>query len=173
VYLHHKCSKIYPQKLIDKIMAEINQNLGHGPKRLSTRIDMTPMVDLGFLLITFFMLTTTLQKPSEMALNMPDDSKVTEPYPASKTLALIPAANNMLYYFRGDPKNPSTKVGSTNYAVEGLRRIILENKRAVESIYSKSKFVVVVMPIDKATYKNVVDVLDELAITGSDRYGII
>lgn len=155
-------------------MAEITQSNNGNNQKISTKIDMTPMVDLGFLLITFFMLTTTLQKPSVMQLNMPATTELTGPIPASKTLAIIPAENNKIYYFRGDLTNINTKINITNYSKEGLRKVIIENKLAVEAMpKSKDKFVVVVMPLDKATYKNVVDLLDELAITGSDRYGII
>jgi biopolymer transport protein ExbD len=159
-------------------MAEIHQSNEHrkGQKRMSTKIDMTPMVDLGFLLITFFMLTTTLQKPSVMQLNMPDKNtgKITNPVPASKTLALIPGPANKVYYFRGDPNDKNTIIGTTNYSINGLRKIIIENKKAVEALPNgKDHFVVVVMPMDKASYKNVVDLLDELAINGADRYGII
>ena len=162
-------------------MAEIDQS-GGGKKggkvratKMSTKIDMTPMVDLGFLLITFFMLTTTLQKPSILQLNMPDKTEdiQTTPTPASRTLAIIPGPKNSVYYFRGDPKDPATKVGVTDYSAKGLRQIILENKAAVDAEAGKDKFVVVVMPMDKASYKNVVDLLDELAITGSERYGIV
>lgn len=162
-------------------MAEIDQSGGgkggkQRSKKMSTKIDMTPMVDLGFLLITFFMLTTTLQKPSVMQLNMPDktdDGKKMD-VKASNTLALIAGPKSKVYYFRGDPKDPNTKVGVTDYTAKGLRQVVLENKAAVAAANGgdKDKFVVVVMPMDKASYKNIVDLLDELAITGADRYGM-
>lgn len=155
-------------------MAEITQTQTEKNQRMSTKIDMTPMVDLGFLLITFFMLTTTLQKPNVMQLNMPDKGPVSGPVPASKTLALIPDVDNKVYYFRGDPSDQKTNIGVTNYSINGIRKVILENKTAVEAMKDgEEKFVVVVMPMDKASYKNVIDLLDELAITGADRYGII
>lgn len=163
-------------------MAEIDSSGGGAKKgnkqrakKMSTKIDMTPMVDLGFLLITFFMLTTTLQKPSVMQLNMPDktEDNTTTPTPASRTLALIAGPKSKVYYFRGDPKDPNTKIEVTNYSATGLRQVIAENKAAVDAAAGKDKFVVVVMPMDKASYKNVVDLLDELAITGSERYGIV
>lgn len=164
-------------------MAEIDQS-GGGKKggkvratKMSTKIDMTPMVDLGFLLITFFMLTTTLQKPSVMQLNMPDktvDDKKVE-VTADNTLALIAGPKNKVYYFRGDPKNPATVIGVTDYSAKGLREVVNLNKAQVTARPGggKDKFVVVVFPMDNASYKNVVDLLDELAITGSDRYAIV
>ncbi len=160
-------------------MAEIDQSGGgkggkQRAKKMSTKIDMTPMVDLGFLLITFFMLTTTLQKPSVMQLNMPDktdDGKKMD-VKASNTLALIAGPKSKVYYFRGDPKDPNLKIGVTDYSANGLRQVVLENKAAVTAAAGADKFVVVVMPMDKASYKNVVDLLDELAITGADRYGM-
>jgi biopolymer transport protein ExbD len=160
-------------------MSEIQNNSNkesqkHGFSTKSTKIDMTPMVDLGFLLITFFMLTTTLQKPSQMQLNMPDNSPLHSEYPASKTLALIPGPQNQIFYFRGDLKNTSTIIGNTDYSAAGLRNVILKNKEIVEEMpNSKDKFLVIVMPMDKATYKNVIDLLDELAITETSRYGIV
>jgi biopolymer transport protein ExbD len=161
-------------KFNSKIMAEITQSENGKNRKMSTKIDMTPMVDLGFLLITFFMLTTSLQKPSVMQLNMPEKKPISGPVPATKTLALIPDVNNKVFYFRGDPSDQNTKIGVTNYSINGLRKVILENKAAVEAMAkSKDKFVVVVMPKNKASYKNVIDLLDELAITGADRYGII
>jgi biopolymer transport protein ExbD len=161
-------------------MAEIDQSGGgkgggkQRAKKMSTKIDMTPMVDLGFLLITFFMLTTTLQKPSVMQLNMPDktdDGKKMD-VKASNTLALIAGPKSKVYYFRGDPKDPNTKVGVCDYTAKGLRQVVMENKAAVDAAAGKDKFVVVVMPMDKASYKNIVDLLDELAIVGADRYGM-
>jgi biopolymer transport protein ExbD len=160
-------------------MAEIDQSggggkKGHGKvraKKSSTKIDMTPMVDLGFLLITFFMLTTTLQKPSVMTLNMPDKNitEKTAPVPASKTLALIPGPLNKVYWFNGDPKDPATTVGVADYSASatGIRQVITDKKKAIGE-----KFVVIIMPMDKSSYKNVVDLLDEMAITKSDRYAI-
>jgi biopolymer transport protein ExbD len=163
-------------------MAEISQS-GGGKKdggkvrstKMSTKIDMTPMVDLGFLLITFFMLTTSLQKPSIMQLNMPDKTKTDEvaEVTALNTLALIPGPKSQIYYFRGDPKDPATKIGVTNYSAAGIRSVIDENNKEVSARAGKEKFVVVVFPMDKASYKNIVDLLDELAITGSDRYAIV
>jgi biopolymer transport protein ExbD len=158
-------------------MAEIDSSgKGHGKggkqraQKMSTKIDMTPMVDLGFLLITFFMLTTTLQKPSVMQLNMPDknDKSETTPQPASKTLAIIPGPKNNIYYFNGDPKDENLVIGVTNYTAEGIRKVVLEHKAKIGE-----KFVVVIMPTDKASYKNVVDLLDEMAITGSERYAMV
>lgn len=158
-------------------MAEIDSSGGgHGKggkkraQKMSTKIDMTPMVDLGFLLITFFMLTTTLQKPSVMQLNMPDKNDLSEttPQPASKTLAIVPGPKNKVYYFNGDPKDENLPIGVTDYTAEGIRKVVLEHKARIGE-----KFVVVIMPTDKASYKNVVDLLDEMAITGSDRYAMV
>jgi biopolymer transport protein ExbD len=154
-------------------IAQINKNKKRG--NISTKIDMTPMVDLGFLLITFFMLTTTLQKPAQIQLNMPDKTTSnTSKVEADKTLVLVPGPKNAIYHFRGDLTKSTTKISITNYSSEGLRNIVQQNKVAVEAMPDgKKKFVVVIMPMENASYKNVVDILDEMAITNSSRYAIM
>ena len=96
-------------------MAEIAQDSGgkggkKRSKKMSTRIDMTPMCDLGFLLITFFVLVTTFSKPSAMDLIIPaKEDKTVDPPPIkeSKVLQIVLGDNDKLYYFRGvkDPKS--------------------------------------------------------------------
>jgi biopolymer transport protein ExbD len=100
-------------------------------KKLSTRIDFTPMVDLGFLLITFFMLTTTLSKPQIMRVVMPSKDKpkeqVTEA-PADATITVILSRNDRIYYYYGfgDEETGALKVEVTDFSDDGIRKILLE-----------------------------------------------
>src|SRR5215203_791591 len=104
-------------------MASIDEGGGGGhkkgpgvkkAKKLSTRIDLTPMVDLGFLLITFFMYTTTLAKPKTMEINMPyKDEKMTEEQKSkvkeSTALTVLLSKDHQLYLYEGigsDPEKP-------------------------------------------------------------------
>ena len=110
----------------------------HG-KKLSTRVDFTPMVDLGFLLITFFMLTTSLNKPKTMELNMP----VKEPgeetgVKVSQTVTVLLTGNNQVMYYFSDPVtlDPMTPQ-ITDFSAGGIRPMLLrENKKRVPSIDS-------------------------------------
>jgi biopolymer transport protein ExbD len=161
-------------------MAEIDSSGGGGKggkvrsKKMSTKIDMTPMVDLGFLLITFFMLTTTLQKPQVMTLNMPDKDDKTDtktmPVKVSETITLIPWENGRLYWFQGLPTDPKTVVEKTDLSAKGLRQVLLQKKNDPEI---GEKFTIVMKPYKKSNYKTVVDALDEFAITGCERYAIV
>lgn len=159
-------------------MAEINTGGGGGKhdggkvrsKKVSTRVDMTPMVDLGFLLITFFILATTLSKPSSMTLNVPDKTKIeeTEPLKASNVMTIFLGDNNKAYYIFGKAANEDPEVKTIGYGYE-LRKAIQDNTRKVP----EDKFVVVIKPTSKSTYKNMVDVLDEMAITKTSRYALV
>lgn len=197
-------------------MAEIESGGGGGHKKggkkrgkkMSTRVDFTPMVDLGFLLITFFMLTTSMNKPKTMEINMPvkepneiDQTKVK----ASQAVTLLLTGNNkIVYYFvnavTGDPETPLiTDYDNTN----GVRPMLLQENRkrnpiGVDSIpiykdmFQKNKIkedemkqhiaaikgfkdgLIVVIKADKnATYKNLVDILDEMLICNIGRYAIV
>jgi len=168
-------------------------------KKQSTHIDMTPMVDLAFLLLTFFMMTTTFGKPKTMEINMP----VKPDTPENQTLVnnavtILLTGEDKIYWYFGELK-PDTKLELTNYSNDGLRKLFLDkNKFAVDQIKqlradatsknmadttlkrleneakgNKRALMVLVKADDKAKYKNVVDVLDELNITMVGKYAIV
>lgn len=131
---------------------------------------MTPMVDLGFLLITFFILATTLSKPSSMTYNAPDKTKKeeTEPLKASNVMTVFLGENNKAYVIFGKAANedPELKTISMGY---DLRKEIQTNATKVPG----DKFVVVIKPTKESTYRNMVDILDEMAITHTKRYALV
>jgi biopolymer transport protein ExbD len=150
-------------------MAEINsggKKEGKRSKKVSTKIDMTPMVDLAFLLITFFMLTTTFNKPQAMEVNMPDktDKKETQPLKESKAMTIILGEDNKVYWYMGltDPK-----VEVSDFSADGIRKVVLKKNKEV------SDLVIVIKAMKTSKYKNMVDILDEMHITDSKRYAIV
>ncbi|WP_234736702.1 ExbD/TolR family protein [Tellurirhabdus bombi] len=138
-------------------------------KKMSTRVDMTPMVDLGFLLITFFILATTLNKPSSMTLNVPDKTEKVEnePIKASKVMTVFLGKNNEVHYIAGKAANEDPELKTVRFGQE-LRSAILDNKNRIGE-----QFVVVIKPTKESTYRNMVDILDEMAITKSKRYALV
>ncbi len=137
---------------------------------MSTRIDMTPMVDLGFLLITFFILATTLSKPSSMTLNVPDKTKTEEtaPIKASNVMTIFLGANNDVHYIFGKAANETPDFKTVRFGYD-LRVAIMQNAQKVGA----DKFVVVIKPTKVSTYKNMVDILDEMKITHTSRYALV
>jgi biopolymer transport protein ExbD len=168
-------------------------------KKLSTRVDMTPMVDLGFLLITFFIYTTTMSTPKAMDLNMPKDTKKEDELNKAKesgALTIMLGKNNAVYYYEGQLDQSASNFKSTNF--KGIRDEIISKKREVirnhvhdascTEIQNKAKaagnpdwqdackdrdFVVVIKPDEDATYKNTVDMLDEMTINAVKRFAMI
>jgi biopolymer transport protein ExbD len=155
-------------------MAEIDTSSGGGKKgpgvkkskKLSTRVDLTPMVDLGFLLITFFIFATTLSQPTTMGLAMPKDdvkdqdlTKIKE----SGALTILMGKSNQVYYYMGmDP----TKLQSSTYTQ--IRDVILKKK---ENTPADDLFITL-KPDKDATYENVVNMLDEMTIDDISRYSM-
>lgn len=168
-------------------MAEINVSgsgkKGHKKarsKKMSTRVDLTAMVDLGFLLITFFMLATTFNKPKTMEVNKPDknDKKAEEPpIKMSKTLSLmLTSRDNVINYVSPDDIDANTQlsIDSTDYSANGLRKVIQRRQAEVKAQWgNKDDLFVMIKPLPKSKYKNIVDVLDEMSITGVIRYAIL
>ncbi|HEY5406321.1 MAG TPA: biopolymer transporter ExbD [Ginsengibacter sp.] len=153
---------------------EVKSGGGHkkGPgvkksKKLSTRVDLTPMCDLGFLLITFFIFTTTLAEPTAMNLNMPKDTKdpnLENKVKESGSLTLMLGKSNVIYYYYGsDP----TKMQTTGY--KDLRKIILDKRKSTPA----DDLYIIIKPDKDATYKNAVDVLDEMTINDIKRYSMV
>src|SRR5690242_6999091 len=151
---------------------EVKESKKKGPgvkkgKKHSTRVDLTPMVDLGFLLITFFIFTTTVQQPTSMNLNMPKDTKDQKDLTRVKesgSLTLLLGKDNVVYYYYGN--DPST-MKTTNY--KDVRDIILKKKKSTPA----SDLFVIIKPDKDATYKNAVNILDEMDINQIDRYAMV
>jgi biopolymer transport protein ExbD len=136
-------------------------------KKLSTRVDLTPMVDLGFLLITFFIFTTTMSQPTAMRLFLPKDVKNPDEQNKVKNSAVITlmlAKQDKIYYYEGDDP---TKLQQTDF--KKVRDIVIDKKRRTDP----KDFVVVIKPSNDATYKNTVNILDEMTIDGVKRYAMV
>jgi len=103
-------------------------------KKLSTRVDMTPMVDLGFLLITFFIFTATVTTPKAMDLNMPKDpDKKDEEMLTKKSgaLTVMLGKNDKVYYYEGDLAVDGSNFKQTTF--KGIRQIIIDKKKIGDS----------------------------------------
>jgi len=147
-----------------------NKRSGIRSKKLSTRVDLTPMVDLGFLLITFFIFTMTMNEPNAMKLVVPDDRDMRDPIltAESKTISLILEGNNRIYYYQGLNKD---QWQLTNYSATGLRSVIQQKLAEVKLRFGKSsETVVLIKPTSEASYKNIVNILDEMLINEVKKY---
>ncbi|GAA6530219.1 MAG: biopolymer transporter ExbD [Prevotella sp.] len=192
-------------------------------KKMSTRVDFTPMVDMMMLLITFFMLCTTLSKPQTMQLTMPSNDKNVNKNDqsetkASQTITIFIGANNKIYYGEGLPQytNPGW-LKQTTYGKNGIRKVLINHRTEdgtdpvaqimlakqkldaeklknptawPDSVYQKQlnklkdgfvngnnnapipTLTVVIKPLITCSYKNLVDVLDEMQICSIGKYVI-
>jgi biopolymer transport protein ExbD len=195
-------------------MAEVNTGGGGGgkhekkrAKKSSTRIDMTPMVDLAFLLLTFFVLTSTFAKPKTMEINFPAKPEdETKNIKVNNAITFIMTKNDGIFYYNGEfypegnTKNePATKLTKTDFSSEGLHKVLLErNKSTIDAINKlteqlkkkeiadttykrlavnekgkKEALTVLVKADDKAIYKNIIDVIDELNICNIGKYAVV
>jgi biopolymer transport protein ExbD len=174
-------------------------------KKLSTRVDMTPMVDLGFLLITFFIFTATMSSPTTLDLNMPkdvkDEKQKTE-VKQSGVLTIMLGKGDQVYYYEGQLEVGEGKNNFKSSNFKDIRKIIIDKKKEVMSRFNPATadpescaaekasakkagnpdwenackdmdFVVIIKPNDEATYKNTVDILDEMTINQVKRYAMV
>lgn len=160
-------------------MAEMDTSGGGGHKKgpgvkkgkkLSTRVDLTPMVDLGFLLITFFIFTTTLSQPTALKLNLPKDTDKPEEQTktkASGALTIMLGKDRNVFYYEGELAPNGANFQSSNF--KDIRNEILSKKMSTKP----DDFMVVIKPTDESTYKDFVDILDEMKINMVDRYALV
>ncbi len=181
------------------------------PKKHSTNIDMTPMVDLMCLLITFFMLTTAFSKPKVMEITMPEKTEDTaKPKDAPKiaadrTINILISGDDRIYYYIGlaninEPPLPA--LIKTDYSANGIRKFLLEKNENVfkqvtdlkEKVIKgellmadstlnlkikeikksdKKSPIILIKADDKAKYRNIVDIIDEMAICNIAQYAVV
>jgi biopolymer transport protein ExbD len=177
-------------------MAELDTSGGGGHKKgpgvkkgkkLSTRIDLTPMVDLGFLLITFFMFTTTLAKPKTMEINMPYNDKIITDADKNKVkrsvaLTVLLSKNHRIYYYEGigdDPEHaPDIKVTSF-LNKNGIRDEVIAKKKMVDDLKRSGgleptdETTVLIKPDTTCVYSDLVNILDEMSINDIRVYAIV
>lgn len=149
-------------------MAEI---ISRKNKKLSPKVDLTPMVDLGFLLITFFIVTTSMTTKQVMPLAMPTDGKEAK-ISAEKTLHLILKANNEIVYYNG-LDSMHTRVCSFD-GTNSIRNLLLNKRQTIQQKFGNAiDLMVLIKPTSASIYKNLVDILDEIKINGINKYMIL
>lgn len=183
---------------------------GKGKKRAkkgNTHIDMTPMVDLGFLLLTFFILTTTMYKPSSLQMTYPvppdPDAPAPPPTQLSNAITLLLTKNDQIFYYLGEfrkeatEKGPPTTLEQTDFSK--VQKLLVENnkqtiaqlndvvrqfneKKITEDEYNakrkeikgtKENLKAIIKTDADAKYRNMIDMVDEMDISGIGSYGVL
>ena len=194
-------------------MAEIVQEEGHKgkgkrkAKKHGTHIDMTPMVDLACLLLTFFMLTTAFNKPKVMEIMMPEKPKENEKPPEldkDRALNVILVEKDKVLWYVGlaDPNKTLPVLAETDFSKDGIRKVLLQRNKElftrvsnmkkdvtegklkiprdsidsrIKRFYKEDKTgpIVLIKAADGVKYRNIVDIMDEMAITNIARYTLV
>ncbi|MEO6405876.1 MAG: biopolymer transporter ExbD [Ferruginibacter sp.] len=153
-------------------MAEIinNQKKITGSKRAikrDTRVDLTPMVDLGFLLITFFIFTTSMMEPKVLEMVEPyktDNDNLCE----SCVLTILLADSNNIFYYEGN--EDARQIKKSNFSTQGIRKILMEKKKKVIALRGKNEFSLIIKPTEWSIFQNLITLQDEATLTGVIRY---
>lgn len=146
-------------------------------KKNAGKPDMTPMVDLGFLLITFFIYTTTFSKPNVMGFatpnkdkEQPEQEEVAESK-VSNTITIILGEDDRVFWYQVPLQDVTPEdLVETDYSAEGIRQAIYTKKANALDL---DKWTVIIKPTVDATWKNTVDILDETAVTDSDKKAVV
>ncbi len=172
-------------------------------KKMNVRVDFTPMVDMNMLLITFFMLCTTMSKPQTMEISMPAKEDLTDDQKtkvkASQALTILLAGDDRIFYYDGEPNYKDySSLKQTSYDADGLRAVLLKRnavavnkvrklkKDKIDLIISEEEYkeklseikggkdtpTVIIKATDDASYKNLIDALDEMQICNIGKYVI-
>ena len=144
-------------------------------KKLSTRVDLTPMVDLGFLLITFFIFTTQLAQPVGMKVFMPADGDGTK-VGQQTVLTVIPFDKDQVFYYHGELAQAlaGNLYGVTGYSLQdGIGAVIRQKQAALDqSGKGRKAMMLIIKPAAGSVYRNTVDMLDEVVINDIKQYAL-
>lgn len=165
-------------------MAEINTGEGQSRARkgrnnkLSTKVDLTPMVDLGFLLITFFIVTTAWTKPRTMSLYMPAGNTPDMAVKRSTVLTIIPITKDKVFYYHGDFTDAMqhNQYGITNFSITGgIGNIIRQKQVMLDAVpkLSRNDLMLIIKPATGASYESIADALDEVLINNLKHYSLV
>ena len=154
--------------MAENLTTERQGKPGRRSHKKSTRVDLTPMVDLGFLLITFFVFTTSMTLPKAMNMDTPYDKNIVinDPVCESCALTVLPVSGDQLWYYEGAEKDAVYK--KTDYSANGLRALMMKKKKEVRAIGRDA--VLIIKPGKKSSFKNLVNIIDETTITQYKRY---
>lgn len=145
-------------------------------KKLSTRVDLTPMVDLGFLLITFFVFTTSMSKPNGLELKMPADGNTSE-IGNDVALTVFPLKDDKVFYYHGELTIALAEnlYGITTYSVsEGIGAVIRQKQEALDKNgKGRKEMMLLIKPTDASSFGNTISILDEVLINVIPRYAMM
>jgi hypothetical protein len=158
--------------------ASAEQKPGVGrSKKLSTRVDLTPMVDLGFLLITFFIFTTKMSESKRIQLHLPAGPVADTKVPESTALTAILLDNSRIFYYHGnlDDALKTNSFGMTGFSMQnGIGDIIRQKQAALDKTdVKREELMLIIKPTKDATYLNTVDILDEVLINDLRHYSFV
>ncbi|MFZ4262625.1 ExbD/TolR family protein [Sphingobacterium sp. HJSM2_6] len=159
-------------------MAELTQNSGSGngakhqrPRKATPKVDLTAMVDLAFLLITFFMLTTSLSKPQVMDIAMPDKDRTQEDSKIKiadqRTVSLVLGSDDNILWYHGQVTKPIMEPEITDYSKDGIRKILLQMKDKIAQ-----DMIVIIRPSNDSNHENLINILDEMNVLAIKKYMI-
>lgn len=156
-------------------MADLQINSKNGRSKAAPRIDLTPMVDLGFLLITFFIMTTSMRKPKAMDIQMPykPATKDTTAFYESSAITLLPAKDHRIFYYEGC-YTPSVQLKVVN-DVEVLRSVLTAKQKALRNRpnLEERNVQVLIKPHETAAFTDIVSLFDEMNICGVKYYAMV
>lgn len=122
------------------------------------------MVDLGFLLITFFIFTSTMKQPTTTNLIMPNEHGKPSPVKQSAALTILPDEAGKIYYYEG----LFTQANVHTTSLAQIRNVIVAKKERTP----EQDFFVVIKPSENSNYGHIIDILDEMKISDVKRYAL-
>lgn len=160
-------------------MAEVNINPNQKKRKgsaifskKSLKVDLTPMVDLGFILITFFVFTTTISEKKVMDIVNPNDAdtSINDLLCESCVMTVLLDKDNKIWYYEGMEKDAVHK--ESTFEASGIRQLLVQKKKEVQQKFNDNRFILIIKPLEKSGFKNLVDIIDEAHINVVKRYYI-
>jgi biopolymer transport protein ExbD len=170
--MHH----IFKQDIMSEVNIKTDLPRKNRSRKLETKVDLTAMVDLGFLLITFFIMTTSMSKPKSMEIIKPVDG---EPMPIkeSYSLTLLLSPNDKIYFYsKPDEVMERSLVDSTHFGPKGVRKIVMAKQKMIADEFGDGKvqnLFVSIKPMKNTSLEKLVDILDEMTICSVKRFAIL